>query len=102
MGGRLTGLPRRLLRNQQATQVSEETGNGLVTVIFPDIVATAKYDSTKGHWVIEAPGGDPFDLEQTDPMVTDEVLRHEITSYPVQYMAVIDRSHLPDPAQAKA
>lgn len=82
-------------RLQHATQSMLNDENGeIVTVIFPDVVATAKYDAVRNRWYLEAPGGGPFYLQQADPNATDETLREEILSYPVAYRAVIDRSHL--------
>jgi len=81
-------------KNQSATQTSFGTDKGLVTVISPDVIATARYNAVKGHWVLEAPGGEPFDLEETDPKASDKTLMDEITSYPVTYKTVFDHSHL--------
>ena len=80
-------------RNQATTQTSFSTEKGLVTVISPDIVATAKYDVAKGHWALHAPGGEPFDLDETDPNASDTTLIEEISSYPVAYKTVVNRSH---------
>lgn len=81
-------------RNQCATQTSESTDKGMVTVLFPEVVATARYDVAKGHWVLQAPTGGPVDLEQTDPDASDETLKWEISCYPVVYRTTFDRSHL--------
>jgi hypothetical protein len=81
-------------KNQSATQTSFSTEEGLVTVISPDIIATAKYDVAKGHWALHAPGGKPFVLEETNPIASDKTLMDEISSYPVSYKTVFDRSHL--------
>lgn len=79
-------------RNQTATQSSYPTEDGMVTVICPDVVAVARFDIVRERWVLEAPGGGPFALEQTDPCATDEDLKDEISSYPVAYQTTIDRS----------
>lgn len=81
-------------RAQNATQTSFNTDQGMVTVISPDVVATAKYDDGRYRWYLEASGGGPFYLQQTDPNASDEALQREIAMYPVEYRAVIDRSHL--------
>ena len=78
--------------NQSATQTSFGTDKGLVTIVSPDITAIAKYDVVKCHWALLAPGGESFDPEETDPNASDKTLMDEISSYPVAYMTVIDRS----------
>ena len=80
-------------KNQSATQTSFCTEKGLVTVISPDVIATAKYDATKSRWVLDAPGGDPFDLAETDPNASDKTLMEEISSCLVAYKTVVNRSH---------
>ena len=72
--------------NQHATQVSE-------TADLPEVVATAKYGLFKKRWSLEAPGGGPFYLEQTDPEASDEELRDEISSYTMVCPTTIYRSH---------
>ena len=80
-------------KNQSATQTSFCTEKGLVTVISPDVIATAKYDVAKSRWVLDAPGGGPFDLDETDPGASDQTLLQEISCYPVAYKTLFDRSH---------
>jgi hypothetical protein len=81
-------------RVQHCTQTSFNTENGMVTVISPDEVATAKYDVFRNRWFLEAPGGGPFYIQQSDPNASDDELQQEILMYPVAYKAVIDRSHV--------
>ena len=81
-------------KNQCATQTSESTDKGMVTVIFPDVVATVRFDVAKSHWLLQALSGGPIDLEQTDPNASDETLKWEISCYPVVYRTTFDRSHL--------
>lgn len=82
-------------KHQHDTQSSHHNEDGeMVTVIFPDLVAFAKYDLVRNRWYLEAPGGGSFYLQQADPNASDEVLKREILSYPMEYRAVIDHSHL--------
>jgi hypothetical protein len=81
-------------KNQNATQSSEQTDKGFVTVLMPDLVAVTRFDTSKGHWVLESPTGDPLDLLEPDPNASDEALKQEIESFPVIYKTTFDRSHL--------
>jgi hypothetical protein len=82
-------------RNESATQTDKQTEDGLVTVLFPDVIAVTRYDTARGCWILEDPeAGDPMILEITDPNATDELLKHHLSSYPVAYKSTFDRSHL--------
>ena len=81
-------------KNQTATQSSEQTDQGYVTVLDPDLVAVTRFDTSKGHWILEARTGGPLDLLIEDPQASDEALKQEIESFPVIYKTTFDRSHL--------
>jgi len=81
-------------RNQLATQSVHPTEKGLATVLCPEIVATARFDETKGHWVLHCDGG-TMNLDISDPNASDADLDAHLATYPVIYQSTFDRSHLP-------
>lgn len=43
--------------------------------IFPDIVATVRFDKAAGKWAVSGDGVEPFELFSTNPSATDAEIR---------------------------
>jgi hypothetical protein len=65
----------------------------LVMTMYPDVVATVRFDAAVGRWICEAPDGRII-LDLDDPGIADDQIIAELSTYPIVYRAEIVRARI--------